>query len=386
MIHLENITGRRALRRFVQFAIDLYRGNDCYVPPIVSSEVDNLDPGVNPALEFCDAVYYLATDERGRTVGRIAGIVNRRFNEKFGCRQCRFCYVDFVDDVEVSRTLLDAVARWGRERGMTELVGPLGFTDLDYEGCLIDGYDRLSTSSTIYNYPYYRTHFERYGMAQDAVWNEYLMRLPDAVPEKHLRVAEMVARRYQLTVVKPTNRVRLVRRYGRKIFELLNEAYEPLYGFCSLTEAQIRYYIKLYLPFIRLDCVRLVVNTQDEVIAFGITCPSLSRAQQKAGGRLFPLGFWHLLRAVFMHGTDIWDLYLVGVRPDYQGRGVNALLFTDLIPQAIANGYKWVESNPELATNHKVQEQWQYFNPERHKQRCTFKVALTGAEGATARD
>jgi GNAT superfamily N-acetyltransferase len=376
-ITIQEIHGRRALSRFVQFAIDLYRGCDCYVPPIISSEVDNLDSKVNPALEFCASVYYMAVDEQGRPVGRIAGIVNRRFNEKFHVRQCRFCYVDFIDAPEVSRALLDAVARWGSSLGMTSLVGPLGFTDLDYEGCLIDGFDRLSTSSTIYNYPYYRRHFEAYGMEQDAVWNEYLMRLPDAVPEKHLRVAEMVARRYRLTVIKPTGRLRLVRRYGRKIFELLNEAYEPLYGFCSLTDAQIRYYIRCYLPFIRLDCVRLVVDPEDNLIAFGITCPSLSRAQQKARGHLLPFGLWHLLRALFHRGgTDIWDLYLVGVRPDYQGKGVNALLFTDLIPQAIANGYRWVESNPELATNHKVQEQWQYFDPVRHKQRCTFRKPL----------
>jgi hypothetical protein len=377
MIHISEIKGRRALRRFVRFAIDLYRGNDCYVPPIIDSEIDNLDADTNPALDFCTTVYYIATDDAHRIVGRIAGIINRRFNEKFGCRQCRFCYVDFIDDLQVSSALLDAVGQWGRSLGMTELVGPLGFTDLDYEGCLIDGYDRLSTSSTIYNYPYYRQHFEHYGLTQDAVWNEYLMRLPDAVPEKHLRVAEIVAKRYDLTVIKPTNRIKLVRRYGRKIFELLNEAYEPLYGFCRLTDAQIKYYIKLYLPFIRLDCVRIVVDRSDQVIAFGITCPSLSRAQQKARGKLLPFGFWHLLKALFFGGTDIWDLYLVGVRPDYQGKGVNALLFTDLIPQAIANGYKWVESNPELATNHKVQEQWQYFNPVRHKQRCTFKKTLS---------
>lgn len=375
MIELRTLTRRSELKRFVQFAIALYRGNDCYVPPLVGNEVDSLDASRNPALEFCDTVYYMAYDG-GRAVGRIAGIINRRFNEKFSVRQCRFCFVDFVDDEQVSRRLLDAVAVWGQERGMTELVGPLGFTDLDYEGCLIDGFDRLSTSSTIYNYPYYRCHFENYGMVQDAVWNEYLMQLPDAVPDKHLRVAEVVKKRFGLTVIKPTNRRKLVRQYGQKIFHLLNLAYAPLYGFCELTQKQIQYYISLYLPFIRLDCVRLIVDRDDEVVAFGITCPSLSRAQQKARGRLFPFGFIHLLRAMFFRGTDIWDLYLIGVRPDYQGKGVNALLFTELIPQAIANGYRWVESNPELATNHKVQEQWQYFNPVRHKQRCTFRKPL----------
>lgn len=378
MIELRAISGRAALRRFVRFAIDLYAGNDCYVPPIIDSEVDTLDASRNPALDFCDVVYLMAYDD-GRAVGRIAGVVNRRYNEKFHVGQCRFCFVDFVDDEAVSRALLDGVASWGRGQGMTELVGPLGFTDLDYEGCLIDGFDRLGTSATIYNYPYYRRHFERYGMTQDAVWNEYLMRLPEAVPDKHLRVADVVRRRFGLTVVKPGRRRDFVRRYGQKIFQLLNLAYAPLYGFCELTQRQVDYYIGMYLPFIRLDCVRIVINAADEVVAFGITCPSLSRAQQRARGHMFPLGFIHLLRAMYFRGTDIWDLYLVGVHPDYQGKGVNALLFAELIPQAIRNGYRWVESNPELVTNHKVQEQWQYFAPVRHKQRCTFRCPLAAS-------
>ena len=375
-LRLVQVSGRTALRRFVRFAIRLYRGCDCYVPPLVESEVDGLDPEVNPAFDFSEAAYWMAYRE-GEVVGRIAGFINRKSNEKFGRRECRFCYVDFVDDEAVSRALLDAVRTWGRERGMTTMVGPLGLTDLDYEGCLVEGFDQLATIATIYNYPYYARHFEAYGMRRDAAWNEYRMRIPDSVPAKHLRVAETVSRRYGLRVFTESSARVMVRRWGRKIFALLNQCYAPLYGFTELTERQIDYYIRLYLPHIRLDCVRLVADADDNLIAFGITCPSLSRAQQRARGRMWPLGWLHLLRTLRMRGgTDTWDLYLVGVRPDFQGRGVNALLFTELIPQARRNGYRWCESNPELETNHRVQDQWQYFERTLHKRRVTFRLDI----------
>lgn len=371
MIELKKLSTRKELRQFVLFAIDLYRENSFYVPPLINSEIDTFDATVNPAYDFCEAVFYMAYKD-GRPVGRIAGIINHKLNEQQRVLQCRFGWVDFIDDYEVSRALLDTICEWGRNKGMNILVGPLGFTDLDYEGCLIKGHDKLATIATIYNYPYYREHFEHYGMHQDALWNEYLMQLPKAVPDKHLRVANMVKQRFGLKVVRPSNRWRLVKKYGRSIFDLLNKCYAPLYGFCPLSKKQIDYYISVYLPFIRLDCIRLIVDQADNVVCFGITCPSLSKAQQKAHGNLFPFGWWHMFKAMYLRGTDVWDLYLVGVHPDYQGKGVNALLFTELIPQAIANGYHWAESNPELATNNKVQEQWAYFNPTCHKQRCSF--------------
>lgn len=376
MIEIRQLSGRKQLECFVQFAIDLYRGNDCYVPPLIASEVDGLMADCNPAFDFCEALYLMAYRD-GKAVGRIAGFINHRYNEQSGESQCRFGYVDFIDDEEVSHALLDAIAEWGRSKGLKCLVGPLGLTDLDYEGCLIEGFDQLSTIVTIYNHPYYRRHFEAYGLNQDAVWNEYRIRVPDRVPERHLRVAEMVKRRFKYRVIRPTSSRQLMKQYGSKIFGLLNEAYAPLYGYSSLTQKQIDYYIKLYLPLLRLDCIRLVVDSDDNVVAFGITCPSLSRAQQKAKGRLWPFGWIHLLKAMYVKGaTRVWDLYLVAVRPDLHGKGVNALLFSELIPQAISNGYEWVESNPELSTNYKVQEQWDYFERTIHKRRCTFRGDL----------
>lgn len=376
MLEVRKIEGRKELKKFVQFAIDLYDGNDCYVPPIIKSEVDILDKDVNPAFDFCESVYYMAYRD-GKAVGRIAGFINHHANEKFGVLQCRFGFADFIDDILVSRALIEAVKGWGKSRGMKELVGPLGLTDLDYEGCLIEGFDQLSTSQTIYNFPYYRHHFETLGMERDATWNEYHFPAPTEVPEKHARVARAMAQRLGLHVVKETDRKRIVKDWGWKLFRLLNEAYEPLYGYTALTDRQIQYYIDLWLPQVRLDMIRLVADADNNLVAFGITCPSLSRAQQKARGKMWPFGWIHMAKAMYVKGgTDTVDLLLVAVRPDMQGKGVNAFLFTELIPQAVKNGYKWVETNPELVGNHKVQSQWSYFDPVCHKKRCTFKCYI----------
>lgn len=377
MLRIEEISGRRQLKQFVQFAIDLYKCNDCYVPPIITWEVDALDDKKNPAFDFCEAKYFMAFDG-DKPVGRIAGFINHSVNEKFHERQCRFSFVDFVDDDKVSRLLLDAICEWGKSKGMETIVGPLGLTDMDYEGCLIEGFDQLSTSATIYNAPYYARHFEAYGMAQDAEWCEFRMDIEHIeVPEKHLRIANIVKQRLGLRVFKDMDTKHIVKHWGHKIFHLLNEAYAPLYGFTALTDRQIDYYINLYLPQVRLELVRLVADKDDNLVAFGICVPSLSRAQQKAKGKMFPFGWWHLYNAMYRKGgTDTLDLLLVGVRPDLQGMGVNALLFTELIPEAAKAGFHYVETNPELASNQKVQSQWQYFNPRCHKRRVTFKKSI----------
>lgn len=398
-IRVVEIKGEKCLRRFVQFQRDLYRDNSCFVPPMIGSELDSLNAMKNPAFEFCEVVFFMAYEcaEVGQTdeevmrhcepKGRIAGIINRRFNERFQQPECRFSYCDFVDDQNVSHALLHAVEEWGRRMGMTSLVGPLGMTDLDFEGCLVEGFDQLATFSGVYNHDYYQRHFEAYGLQQDAIWNEYRMEMVDAVPEKHLRIAEVVRQRYGLKVLKITDPKVIVPRYGQRIFELLNEAYAPLYGFCPLTQKQIDYYINLYLPQVRLDLIRLIVDQEDNLVAFGIACPSLSRAQQKAHGSMWPWGWWHMARTMYLTcsswlgrllhgGTDTVDLLLVAVRPDMQGKGVNALLFTELIPQFMANGYRYVETNHELETNNKVQNQWLMFNPKRHKRSFSFRKRI----------
>lgn len=396
MLHIEQIHGRTALRHFIQFAIELYRGVDAYVPPMIGGEVDTLDPAQNPAFDFCEAVYFIvrADDERSRLsphqgiLGRIAAIINCKSNELLGKKQCRFCYCDFIDDLEVSRALLDRAAEWARSQGMDELVGPLGLTDLDSEGCLIEGFDQLATWVEIYNHPYYARHFEAYGMHPEAYWFEYRMPVPEqAYSPKHWKVADIVRQRYGLRLLKFTDSRKLVREFGHKIFELYNQAYAPIYGFCPITPRQTDYYIKQFLPQLRLDMISLVVDRDDNLIAFGIACPSLSRAQQRARGRMWPIGWFYLARAMYLRrnswlgrllhgGTDTVDLLLIGVRPDWQGRGVNALLFTDLIERFVANGYSYVETNNELETNHKVRNLWSDFNPVRNKRRCTFSIKI----------
>lgn len=376
MIEIRRIEGRNQLSKFVQFAIDLYKGNNCYVPPIISMEVDTFDASKNPAFEFCDAIYYMAYRE-GKPVGRIAGFINRRANEKFNEKVCRFCWVDFIDDLEVSRTLLDTIKAWGKSHGMTKLVGPIGPTDIDYEGCMTEGFDQLVTTATIYNYPYYPKHFEAYGMQIEATWWEFRMEVPDQVPEKHLRIAEIVKKKYNLRVIKDTDSKHIVKHWGKKLFDLMNVAYAPLYGFTELTDKQIDYYINLYLPQVPLQFIRIIADADDNVIGFGISYPSLSRAQQKANGHLFPFGWIHMLRALYWKGAnDTADLLLIGIRPDFQGKGVNALLFTELIPEFRAWGFKHVETNCELTTNSKVQSQWSYFDPVHHKTRSTFSVEI----------
>ena len=377
MITVREIRGRRQLKRFVSFAIALYKGSDCYVPPIISDEVNNLDARCNPALRFCDSVFFMAYNESGKPVGRIAGFINPRYNQKSDHQLCRFGYVDFIDDPQVSKALLDAVAGWGRSHGMDSLAGPLGMTDLDYEGALTEGFDQLSTMSTIYNYPYYIDHFLAYGLEVDARWNEYVIPVPEHITDKHRKVAEFVRMRYGLRSFSETSRKRLREKWGRKIFYLLNETYSPLYCVSELDDSQIDYYISLYLPMLRLDCIRLVTDHDDNLIGFAITCPSMSRAQQKAKGHLFPMGWYHMLKAMYKRGgTDIWDLMLIGVRPDFQGKGVASLIFTDLIEVGQRNGYRYVSAYPQLVENTKVQELWKYFDYEINRRRATFKCRI----------
>lgn len=376
MLEIRRIEGRRELRRFVEFAIDLYRGSEYYIPPIISMEVDMHDPAKNPAFQFCDSVYMMAYRD-GKAVGRIAGFVNHRSNQKYGNKVCRFCWIDFIDDEEVSRFLLDNISQWGREKGMDKLVGPLAPTDIDNEGVLIEGFDQLPTTVNTYNYPYYERHFVAYGMNREATWYEFRMDTPKFVPERHLRMAQIVKDRYGLRVFTELDSKKFQRQWGKKLFELMNQSYANIYGFTELTEAQVDYYIKLYLPQVPLSLIRLVADKDDNLIAFGLSIPSLSRAQQRAKGHLFPFGWIYLLRALYVKGaTDTIDFLLMGVRPDYQGKGVNSLIFCDLIPEYQRWGFKYMETNAELVNNKKIQNVWSEFNPRHHKTRCTFTCPL----------
>lgn len=366
---------KKSLTRFVKFGIDLYRGNPYFVPPLIDDDVNTLSPDFNPAFDICDAEYFMAYRD-GKPVGRIAAIIHRLSNEQKGKREMRFGFIDFIDDIEVSRALFDAAIAWGRKQGMTSIIGPLGFSDMDYEGMLVEGFDELSTMATIYNYPYYKDHMERLGFEKRADWVEFSLTVPDAIPDKHMRIAEIVKKKYGLRIVKYKSAKKAQREIGRPFFALINEAYADLFEFTRLTDRQIDHYVSYYLRLLRLDLLTVIKDANDELVAIGVALPSLSRALQKSKGRMLPFGWWHLMRAMYFNVTDLADLLLVAVKPEYQNKGVNALLFTDLIPYFQKYGFTHAESNPELELNEKVQSQWQYFESRRHKRRRAYGKAI----------
>lgn len=374
-ITIKKVETRKDLDAFIKFTNRLYKGNAFFVPNLHLDMLNTLDKRKNPAFEFCEADYFLAYKD-GKVAGRIAAIINQRANAAWGKKETRFGWIDFIDDVEVSRTLLETAAQWGKERGMEYLQGPLGFTDFDPEGMLVEGYDQLSTMSTIYNYPYYPRHMEQLGFEKDVDWVEYKIYVPDSIPEKYKRIAELVQKKYNLKIKKYTSSKALARDYGQKIFQLMNEAYTPLYGFAPLSEGQIELYIKMYLPVIDLRMVTLILDSDDNLVGVGISMPSLSRALQKAKGRFFPFGWYHVLKALFIRHAPVLDLLLVAIKPEYQNKGVNALLFSDLIPVYQQMGFKYAESNPELEQNGKVQAQWEYFDTELHRRRRAYIKAI----------
>lgn len=375
-VEIRKVTTKKELKKFIRFNYELYKGNPYSVPDLYEDIRDTFSKEKNAALEFCEAEYFLAYRD-GKIVGRVAAIINKRANEAWNQKIVRFGWIDFIDDLEVSTALIDTVKQWGRERGMTEIQGPLGFTDMDAEGMLVEGFDQISTMATIYNYDYYPRHIEQMGMEKAADWVEMKLYVPDAIPEKHQRIAKIVCEKYGLHIVK-LNSKKKIRESGiaHEIFRLINEAFKPLFGYSEMTEKQIDQYVKTYLPILDLRMITLVQNDKDELVAVGISMASLSVALQKAKGKLFPFGWWHLAKALFWKRPDNLDLLLVAVRPDYQKKGANALLFTDLIPVYQKMGFRYAESNPELESNANVQNQWQYFDSEVHKRRRCFKQEL----------
>lgn len=373
-IQIKEVTTRRELKDFVKFNLDLYKDHPYNVPPLFSEEMDTLDKQKNPAFDVCDAVYYLAYKE-GKIVGRIAGIINRKSNEVWNQKHARFGFVDFIDDPEVSKALFEAVENWAKKQGLEALHGPLGFTDMDKEGLLIEGFDQLGTMAALYNLPYYQKHIEGLGFEKDQDWHEFKIYIPDSVPDKHLRIGEIVKRKYGLKVLKFKS-TKEIMPYAHRVFETLNAAFSPLYGFAPLTQRQIDHYVKMYIPLLRLDLVTVIIREEDDaVVGFGISLPSLSSAFQKAKGKLLPFGWYHLLKAL-KSKPKVIDLYLTGVLPEYQNKGVNALLFNDLIPVYRDLGVIYAESNPELASNSAVQAQWDYFKKEHHKTRRAYIKSL----------
>ena len=371
-ITIKAVSSKKELHKFIRFNYELYKENPYSVPDLYDDMLNTFNKKKNAAFEFCEAEYFLAYRD-GKRVGRVAAIINNRANEVWDKKDVRFGWIDCIDDMEVSEALLDAVQQWGKERGMTNIIGPLGFTDFDAEGMLIEGFDQLSTMATIYNHPYYPEHMDKLGYVKDADWVECKIFIPEAIPDKHQRISNLIQKKYNLKIKKYTSNKKVAADYGQEIFELMNEAYSPLYGYAPLSQSQIKQYIKMYLPIIDLRMLTLITDAEDKLVAVGISMPSLSEALQKSRGRLLPLGWFYLLKALFMKKrAKMLDLLLVAVKPEYQNKGVNALLFSDLIPVYKKLGFIFAESNPELEHNGKVQAQWEYFETVQHKRRRAF--------------
>ncbi len=374
-IQIKPVSTGKEMRTFVRFGNRLYKGNRYYVPSMPMDDLNTLNPKKNGAFDFSEAQCFLAYKD-GETVGRVAAIINHKANESWGVKQVRFGWIDFIDDLEVSAALLDAVEKFGRERGMTQIVGPLGFTDFDPEGMLVEGFDRLSTMALIYNYPYYPEHMKKHGYYKETGWVEYRITLPEQMPEKHVKFAEIIKKRYNLKLRKLTRSQIKKERYGHKLFQLINDTYCVLYGYSLLSEKQIDQYVDMYLSIVDTKMLTFVENEQGELVAAGISIPSLSEALQKCNGEIFPFGWWHLLKAMYWKKPDTLDLLLIGIRPDYQNKGLNSLVFMDLFDNYKKLGFKYAETNANLETNIKVQAMWEPFEKELHKRRWVFGKEL----------
>ena len=369
---IKKVTSNDDLMKFIHFGIDLYKGNDYFVPPLIYDERATLNRSKNPAFDHCDATYFLAY-RGGEIVGRIAAIINHKSNERWNQKHARFGFVDFIDDNDVVDSLFGAAESWSRARGMEKIHGPLGFTDLDHEGMLIEGYDRMGTMATIYNYPYYKEQIERLGYVKDKDWLEFLIQIPSEVPDRFSRMADVVKKRFGLTV-KHFQKKQEIYPYAREMFILINKAYKDLYGYVELTDKQIDYYVEMYIPMIRLEFVTLVLRqTDNKLVGVGIGLPSMSKGLRNARGRFLPNGWYHLYKALKGNGHGgVLDLLMIAVDPEYQGKGVNALMFNEFIPAANKSGMTAAESNVELEDNSKVHSLWNGLDVEQHKRRRAY--------------
>lgn len=380
LIEIKKVESKKDLKTFIDFHYDLYEGNEYDVPNLFSDEMNTLSKDKNAAFEFCEAEYYLAYKD-GKLAGRVAAIINHKANNKWGKKSVRFGWIDFIDDREVSKALLDAVEKYGREKGMEDMVGPLGFTDMDPEGMLVWGFDQLGTMPTIYNYAYYPEHIEALeGFEVDNKYVEFKIMVPDEVPEKYAKIAMMIEKRYNLHVRKLTKKDVFQGGMGQKIFDLINDTYKDLYGYSELSQKQIDQLIKSYLGFLDFNLITCIEDWTDgehKLIGVGITMPSLAHALRKCRrGRLLPFGWFHVLRAIKQHKTNIVDLLLIGILPEYRAKGANALLFADLIPWYQKYGIEWGETQVELETNAGVQGQWGALTPVMHKRRKCYKKII----------
>ena len=374
MVEIREVTTRAELRKFVDYPNVLYRDVPQYIPAMLGDDLSDWDPRKNPAFAYCEAKCWLAWRD-GKVVGRIGAILSRRANDKWGLNRMRFTQVDFIDDFEVSSALFEAVEGYAREKGCDEVHGPLGFTDLDREGMLVEGFDRKGMFITYYNHPYYIDHMTRLGYVKDVDWVEMLIDIPydDHTVTRLNKLAERVMRYSNLHIAQVTSR-REYKPLVERVFRLLNEAYADLYGTVPLDERQIKRYAAKFIPLINPELACFVLDENDELVAFGVSAPSMADAMKKSRGRLFPLGFIRVLRSLKVN--DTLDLFLIAVAPQYQDKAVNAIILNHVLKGCLHMGIRKAETGPQLETNHKIQSQWNFFKTEQHKRRRCFVKAL----------
>jgi len=367
---IKEISTKKEIKEFIKFPDRLYSGNKFYIPAIHSKELQTLSFDNNPAFEFCRAKYWLAIKDK-TIVGRIAGIINDKYNEKHNIKYARFGWLDFTEDKEVLKLLLETVEKWAINENMEKIHGPLGFSSFDSSGILTEGFDEMPTSFAHYNFPYYPKLIEQLGYKKDVDWVEYNVKVPESVPEKFIKGAELVKKRYKLSSTKLKKKKDILK-YSDDLFRLLNDEYKDIYAFSELTKRQIEQLKKQFVSILRPEYVSIILNTTSEVIAFGITIPSLAKAQQKAKGKLCPFGFIHVMRA--LRKNDTIDSLLIAVQKDYQNKGVNGIIFNDIMRAYIKNGITNLESTRELENNLKVNNLWNKFEYRQHKRtRCYIK-------------
>jgi len=357
--------------QFATFSNKLYKDCEAYCPRLVLDELNTFNPKKNPSYDVCESIQYLAYRD-GKVVGRIAGIINRVANERWGVKKVRFGWIDFIDDMEVSRALLDAVAAWGKSKGMDELNGPVGFTDWDYEGLLIEGFEYLAPMASLYNFPYYEKHIEAYGLTKENDWIEMQLEAQCETPERVLRIDKLVRERYHLRVDKVHSSKELERKFGMEYMDMLDEAYQKLYNFQPMTPRQKEHYKKVYFPLLNFDFVTIVVNDKNEIVGIGLGMPDISHALRRCKGRLFPFGWIGILRALKAKKMEVFDLLLIGVRPDYQGLGVNAVIIAEQHPYFRQYGIQRVETTSIMETNTRNIANWEMFPHKRHKRRRAY--------------
>ena len=374
-VEIREIHSRKEIKRFIEFANDLYKDSPYYCPPLFFDEMNCFNPAKNPALEVCDFQLFMAYRD-GKPVGRIAGIINRRANEHWNVQKVRFGWFDFIDDMEVSKALLDKVVEWGKARGMNELNGPVGFTDFDHEGLLLEGYEYRAPMASLYNYPYYVKHVDAYGLAKEADWIEMRIYPPKECPERVNRVAEIVKQRSNVHVVKVKNVRELTRRFGTTYMDVIDTAYQKLYNFQPMTQRQKEYYRDMYLPLLNFDFVTIIVNEKEEVVGVGLGMPEISSALRKCGGKLFPFGWYHILKALRSKKPEAFNFLLVAIRPDYQNKGVDTLFYQDMIPMFMKYGLSGLETTSMLETNDKILDFFSRVDHIQHKRRRAYIKAI----------